>query len=153
MPDELLRPTIGAGVDMKVRPWRLKSQLYVAFFGTAIACTVIAVLNARRLGVDAAGRRRILLAGAIGLAASTAAFLLLDDLLCAEDPYAMVPNIAATAIAMLCSLSQQRVQRPMDRAVQLRGTEYRSLWWPGIPAAIGGGILHTLVLYLVDVAL
>ena len=37
MPDELLRPTIGAGVDMSVRPWRLMSQTYVAFFGGVIA--------------------------------------------------------------------------------------------------------------------
>ncbi len=153
MPDELLRPTIGAGVDLGVRPWRLKSQIYVAFFGGVIACTVIAFLNARRLGVDAAEGRRILLAGAIGLTASTVAFLLLEDLLGAEDPYAAVPNIAAIAIAMVCSVIQQRIQQPMDRAFQLRGAEYRALWRAGIPAAIAGVILHTLILYLVDVAL
>ncbi len=59
MPDELLRPTIGAGVDMSVRPWRPMSQTYVAFFGGVIASTVIAFLNARRLGVDADKRRLI----------------------------------------------------------------------------------------------
>jgi hypothetical protein len=153
MPDELLRPTIGAGVDMTVRPWRLKSQLYVAFFGGPIACTVIAFLNARRLGVAAPERRLILVAGAIALTASTAAYLVLEGLLGADDPYAMVPNIAATAIAMVCSLIQQRFQRPMDRAFQLRGAEYRALWGPGIAAVIGGGILDALVYFLVDVAL
>jgi hypothetical protein len=153
MPDELLRPTIGAGVDLKVRPWRLKSQIYVAFFGGPIACTVIAFLNARRLGVDAAERRTILVAGAIALTVSTAAYIFLEDLLGSEDPYAMVPTIAATAIAMICSLIQQRRQRPMDRAFQLRGAEYRALWGPGIAATIGGGILDALIYYLVDGAL
>jgi hypothetical protein len=153
MPDELLRPTIGAGVDLTVRPWRLKSQLYVAFFGGPIACTVIAFLNARRLGVDAAERRTILVAGAIALAVSTAAYIYLEDLLGSEDPYAMVPSIAATAIAMVCSLIQQRRQRPMDRAFQLRGAEYRALWGPGIAATIGGGILDALIYYFVGGAL
>ena len=61
-------------VDMSVRPWRLMSQTYVAFFGGVIASTVIAFLNARRLGVEAARRRLILLVGAGGLVAVIAVF-------------------------------------------------------------------------------
>jgi hypothetical protein len=153
MPDELLRPTIGAGVDLSVRPWRLMSQTYVAFFGGVIAATTIAFLNARRLGVDAAKVRLILLTGAAGLVASVVAFNVLDDRLSSDDSYTAVANIAATAIALTCSFAQQRFQRLMDRAFQLRGTDYRSLWKAGIAAAISGTVIHAVLVYLVGVAL
>ncbi|MFG1813392.1 hypothetical protein ACGFIF_06485 [Kribbella sp. NPDC049174] len=146
MPDELLRPTIGAGVDLKVRPWRLMSQTYVAFFGGAIASTVIAFLNARRLGVDAAGRRLILLTGAAGLVAVTIALALPFG----EYDETPVPSVVVTAIAMVCSYVQQRIQRPMDRAFQLRGTDYRPLWGPGIAATVGGVAVQILIAALVD---
>lgn len=149
MPDELLRPTIGAPVDLSVRPWRLMSQTYVAFFGGVIAATTIAFLNARRLGVDAAKRRLILLTGAVGLLVSIVVVFSVN--LGADDPYSAVPNVATTAVALVTSYVQQKIQRPMDRAVQLRGIEYRPLWGPGIAAAIGGMAVQTLIVYLVDV--
>jgi hypothetical protein len=153
MPDELLRPTIGAGVDLSVRPWRLMSQTYVAFFGGVIASTVIASFNARRLGVDAAKRRLIIVTGAIGLVMALAVFILLERLLGADDPYSAVPNVAATVIAVSSSALQQRFQRPMDRAFQLRGSDYRPLWGPGIAATAGGWAIQALIVYLVDGAL
>ena len=144
MPDELLRPTIGAGVDMSVRPWRLMSQTYVAFFGGVIASTVIAFLNARRLGVDAAKRRLILLAGVVGLAAVVVVFMLLPG----DGDATSGLRVGTRVVAVLCCLAQLRLQRPMDRAFQLRGTDYGSLWIPGIAATIGGGVVEVLVLLL-----
>jgi hypothetical protein len=146
MPDELLRPTIGTDVDLAVRPWRLMSQTYVAFFGGVVAATAIAFLNARRLGVDAARQRLILLTGAVGLVAATILFALPFGEW-AETP---LPNVADTAVALVCSFVQQRIQRPVDRAVQLRGTEYRSLWGPGIAATIGGAAVLFLIAFLMD---
>ncbi|WP_328999469.1 hypothetical protein OHA18_34140 [Kribbella sp. NBC_00709] len=142
MPDELLRPTIGAGVDMSVRPWRLMSQAYVAFFGGVIASTTVAFLNSGRLGVDAAKRRLILLTGLVGLVAVVALFALLggDGL-----------QVSTRVVAVLCFLVQLRVQRPMDRAFQLRGTDYGSLWRVGIPVTIGGAVAEFLILLLVTV--
>ena len=137
MPDELLRPTIGAGVDMKVRPWRLMSQTYVAFFGGVIASTVIAFLNSRRLGVDAAKRRLILLTGLAGLAGVIAVFALLD----ADDDVTSGFRVAVRVVAVLCCL------------VQLRGTDYGSLWGPGIAVAIGGAIAEAFILVIVAGAL
>ncbi len=135
MPDELLRPTIGAPVDMSVRPWRLMSQTYVAFFGGVIAATIIAFLNARRLGVDATKRRLILLTGVVGLMIAIVLSIVVD--VGAEgDPYALLPNVAVTATALVTSYIQQRIQRPMDRAIQLRGVDYRPLWIPGAPVSI-----------------
>jgi hypothetical protein len=149
MPDELLRPTIGAGVDMRARPWRLMSQTYVAFFGGVIASTVIAFLNARRLGVDAAKRRLILLTGAIGLVGVSIVFALLNG----DGGLTSGLRVAIRAVAVVCCLIQVRIQRPMDRAFQLRGTDYGSLWGPGIAATVGGAIVEALILVLVAEAL
>lgn len=142
MPDELLRPTIGAGVDMSVRPWRLMSQTYVAFFGGVIASTVIAFLNARRLGVDAAKQRLILLTGLAGLIAVVVVFVLVDG----DEDVTSGLRISSRVIAVLCCLVQFRLQRPMDRAFQLRGTDYGKLWGPGIAVTIGGAIAEALIL-------
>ncbi|WP_020384736.1 hypothetical protein [Kribbella catacumbae] len=148
MPDELLRPTIGADVDMSARPWRLTSQAYVAFFGGVIATTVIATLNARRLGVPVSGRRLILLSGGAGLVLAAIALILLTDELTASSG----TRVAIRVIAVLTCLAQLRIQQPMDRAFQLRGTEYRSLWGPGLAAVIGCGLLEIAVLALVVIA-
>ncbi len=144
MPDELLRPTIGAGVDMSVRPWRLMSQAYVAFFGGVIGSTIIASLNARRLGVDAAKRRLILLIGAGGLVAVIAVSSLLNG----DDDLASGLGVGIRVVAILTCLAQLRLQRPMDRAFQLRGTDYGSLWGPGIAATIGGAVAEALILLI-----
>ncbi|TDD21837.1 hypothetical protein E1218_20170 [Kribbella turkmenica] len=145
MPDELLRPTIGTGVDLKVRPWRLMSQAYVAFFGGAIASTVITFLNARRLGVSAGRRGLILLTGVGGVAAVIAVFVLSGG--DRDYPYGL--RIAVRVIAVGCCLVQLHLQRPMDRAFQLRGGDYASLWGPGIGAVAGGIAADTLIEELV----
>ena len=149
MPDELLRPTIGAGVDMQVRPWRLMSQTYVAFFGGVIASTVIAFLNARRLGVDATKRRLILITGAVGLVAVSIMFALLHG----DGGLTSGLRAAIRVVAVVCCLIQLRIQRPMDRAFQLRGSDYGSLWVPGIAATVGGAVVEALILVLVAEAL
>ncbi|ADB32433.1 hypothetical protein Kfla_3373 [Kribbella flavida DSM 17836] len=148
MPDELLRPTITAGVDLSVRPWRLLPQAYVAFFGGVIAVTVIAFFNARRLGIDAAKRRLILLTGAVSLAASAVLVTLLT-----QDDGSSGLRVATRIVAVACCLVQLKLQQPMDRAFQLRGADYASLWGPGIAAVIGCGILEVGVLAAVAVAL
>ncbi|HEY4569758.1 MAG TPA: hypothetical protein VIH10_09845 [Kribbella sp.] len=149
MPDDLLRPTIGVGVDLSVRPWRLMSQTYVAFFGGVIAVTAVAFLNARRLGVEPVKRRLILLAGGIGLIAVIAVFVLFDG----DQGITSGLRVSTRVLAVVCCLVQVRLQRPMDRAFQLRGTDYGSLWWPGIAAVIGGAVAEALILLLVAVAL
>ena len=149
MPDELLRPTIGAGVDMSVRPWRLMSQAYVAFFGGVIGSTIIASLNARRLGVNAAKRRLIVLIGAGGLVAVIAVFTLLNG----DDDLGSGFGVGIRVVAILTCLAQLRVQRPMDRAFQLRGTDYGSLWATGFGVTIAGAVAEALILILVTVAL
>jgi hypothetical protein len=149
MPDELLRPTIGADVDISARPWRLMSQAYIAFFGGVVATTVIAVLNARRLGVPVKGQRLIALSGLGGLVLAAVALRLLTDEVSATSG----TQVAIRVIAVLTCLGQLRIQQPMDRAFQLRGAEYKSLWGPGIAAVIGGGLLEAVLLALVVIAI
>jgi hypothetical protein len=148
MADELLRPTITANVDLSVRPWRLMSQAYVAFFGGVLAVTLIAFLNARRLGVDAARQRQILAVGVVALVVSAAVVVFLTD-----DEASSGLRIATRVVAVLCCLVQLRIQRPMDRAFQLRGTDYKSLWGPGIAAVIGLGIVELVLLAVLAVTL
>ncbi|MGW6196437.1 hypothetical protein ACWF0M_09845 [Kribbella sp. NPDC055110] len=148
MPDELLRPTVGAGVDMSARPWRLMSQTYVAFFGGVLASTAVAYLNAGRLGVDAAKRRLILLTGLVGLLAVIGVFVLLYD-----DSGTSGIRVIIRVVAVLCCLVQLRLQRPMDRAFQLRGADYESLWGVGIGVAVGAAIAEVMILVLVWVLL
>ncbi|TDW86460.1 MULTISPECIES: hypothetical protein [Kribbella] len=149
MPDELLRPTVGAGLDMSARPWRLLSQTYVAFFGGVLASTAVAFLNAGRLGVDAAKRRLILLTGLVGLLAVIGVFVLLYD----DAGVTSGLRVSIRVVAVLCCLVQLRLQRPMDRAFQLRGADYGSLWGWGIAVTIGGAIAEALILFLVTVVL
>ncbi|WP_410792354.1 hypothetical protein [Kribbella sp. C-35] len=149
MPDELLRPTVGAGVDMSARPWRLMSQTYVAFFGGVLASTAVAFLNAGRLGVDAAKRRLILLTGLVGLLAVIGVFVLLYD----DAGVTSGLRVSIRVVAVLCCLVQLRLQRPMDRAFQLRGADYGSLWGWGIAVTIGGALVEALILLLVTVVL
>jgi hypothetical protein len=147
MPDDLLRPTIGAGVDMSARPWRLMSQTYVAFFGGVLASTTIAYLNAGRLGVDAAKRRLILLTGLGGLLVVIGVHLLMYD----DSGITSGLHVGVRVVAVLCCMAQLRLQRPMDRAFQLRGADYKSLWGMGIAVTLGGAIAEGLILFLVSV--
>ena len=149
MPDELLRPTIGAGVDMSARPWRLMSQTYVAFFGGVLASTVIAYLNAGRLGIDAAKRRLIQLTGLAGFVVVVAVFLLLYG----DSGVTSGLRVGIRVVAVLCCMVQLRLQRPMDRAFQLRGQDYKSLWGTGIAVTVGGAVVEGVLLYLATVAL
>ena len=142
MPDELLRPTIGADVDLSVRPWRLMSQAYVAFFGGVIATTLIAYLNAKRLGVEASKRRLVLIGGGVGLVLAAVAFTLLTN----SSEITSGVRVAIRVIAVAVCLVLLRIQQPMDRAFQLRNAEYASLWGPGIAAVIGCGLIEIALL-------
>ena len=145
MSDELLRPTIADRVDPKVRPWRLNSQAYVAFFGGVIAATIIASLNAGRLGLDRGKRLMIAGVGVVGLAVVIALYAVLND----DGERTQSLRIVVRIVAVLCILLQMRWQRPMDRAFQLRGTDYHSMWVLGPILVVVCAIVEALLLALV----
>jgi len=109
----------------------------------------VAYLNAGRLGVDAAKRRLILLTGLAGLLAVIGLFVLLYG----DSGVTSGLRVSIRVVAVLCCLAQLRLQRPMDRAFQLRGADYGSLWGVGIAATIGGAVAEALILLLVTVVL
>lgn len=126
------------------KPWRLGSQIYVAFFGGTIAATLIALLNGRRLGLD---RGKMLLVGATGTAVSLATVALVMHILLVgrgeATPvlpawiYALEGRMlryAHQGIAMLLAGGLIAIQRPADRLYQVNASDdqpYASLWLMG----------------------
>ncbi|MFK4085548.1 hypothetical protein ACI2LF_15650 [Kribbella sp. NPDC020789] len=145
MSDELLRPTIGSTVDPAVRPWRLTTQAFVAFFGGVIAGTVIAWLNSGRLGVDRGKRWLIVGTGVAGLAAVIALYAVLNG----DGERSSGLRVLVRVVAVLCILAQMRWQRPMDRAFQLRGADYHSMWVLGPILVVVCAVVEALLLALV----
>jgi hypothetical protein len=130
------------------RPWRLGSQLYVGFFGGALAVAAIAWVNAERLGVPAARRRLIVLIGAAGVAGTIAAALVAGTDV--GNTIRLVARVGGVATFGLLFL----VQRPFDRVYHsfTEGDEdqiYDALWVPGLAATFGLGIVQAVLTAIV----
>ncbi len=131
--DDLLQPTVAESAPKRKRPWRVASQLWVAFFGGVPAVTAIAYLNAGRLGASASKRRWILVAGVVALLVSIA--VIVWSITTTQERYAT--RIAVRLVAVLLFLVLARIQRDDDRHHQVFGAgEYASLWGPGIIATV-----------------
>lgn len=139
--DDLLRPTLehlAAPADGAARPWRLGSQVYVAFFGGAIAVAIIALLNAERLRLGRQAQAFVVACGVAGLAGTVLLVALVDD----------VPTFAKRAVALLAWGGMWLVQRSADRSVAFHARDedaYASLWRPGLLAVIAGAIAQGLL--------
>lgn len=132
--DGLLRPTLADHVPLTSdarRPWRLSSQVYVAFFGGVLAVTVIAMLNARRLRMPGSRQAAIAGFGALGLGAVIVAAAV-----------ASLPS-GARILVQLISLGAWGMmflaQRPYDRVHSVFSDrddddDYESLVAPGLAA-------------------
>lgn len=139
--EDLLRPTLQEHLPRTgVRPWRLGSQVYVAFFGGVLAVTAIAFLNAGMLHTPARVRAGILAFGAAGL---TAVIVLAAVLLGGDD----VPSGARTALTFVGVLAwggMFLLQRPYDRVYATFSREkdpdeqYESLIGAGLVAVVLG---------------
>lgn len=148
--DELLRPTLAdrsAPVAGAGRPWRLGSQVYVAFFGGVVAVAAVAGVNARRLGMDRTALAVIAGLGLAGLTGTVVLTMAVDDL----------PAYGRRAVALAAWGGMWLLQRSRDRnfAYHARDEEpYASLWLPGLAAVVVGGLLQGLVVYAItgDVA-
>lgn len=132
-PTQLLRPTISP-MSQGPKPWRLEPQLGVAVLGGVVACTALALLNARRLDAPEQVRRQLL---QVGLACFVAEFVLLAVLEAFGAPTASLWLVLIGA-SVLAYLLQARLVRRYDRAFQRRDGEYAPLWKPGLIAAFGG---------------
>ena len=144
--DELLQPTVARSTVTTERPWRVESQVYVAFFGGAIAVTTIAWLNARRLGLPNKSRLAILGVGTIALIATIVLALGLTsgD---AENLESSNARLIGRVAAVIGYVVMARIQAGADRVYRFReGENYESLWGAGISAAIVGGLLQAVLI-------
>lgn len=147
--NDLLRPTI-APEPPRALPWRVSSQFWVAFFGGVPAVTVIAYLNAGRLGASPFKRRWIVIAGVIALAVT----LITMAWLGIATESRQVARIAVRVIAVVLFLILARIQRDDDRRHQVFGLgQYDSLWGPGILVTVVSGVVLVGMALLVMFAL
>ena len=130
--DDLLRPSLQeheAPPPTAAKPWRVGSQVYVGFFGGALAVGAIAFVNTYRLRLPDRSRLFVVLATLAG-AAATGTMLALG----VARPSWQVGGVVTYGLAYL-------VQRRADRAFEYYGGEHDSLVAPGIVAALVGWFL------------
>jgi hypothetical protein len=141
--DDLLRPTL-AGHDagaQTYKPYRLSSQVYVGFFGGALALGAIGFLNAALLRMPVRARIAIV---AIALAAEAAlvAFILATD----TDE----GRLASIAAGLVAYGGAYLVQRSADRVYHFHADDeepYQSLIGPGLVACIAARIVEAALIY------
>jgi hypothetical protein len=143
--DDVFEPSLAGYREAEERPWRLGSQVYVAFFGGVLAVTAIAWLNARRLGLDDRSRLLILLLGVAGLVASVLVPVLRDE--DASDAYRLTSRI----IGVVAFGGLYLIQRSANRVHEsFRGDDeeaYASLWGPGLLAVVVGGLAQAAIVF------
>lgn len=149
--DDLLQATVGDDHRVFEPPWRVASQIYVAFFGGSLAVTVIAWVNARRLRMEDRSRLWILVAGAIAIAATFALYLAIldpsEEIALASMGGRRWARWGSRIVAVVLWIVLARIQNPAARRYQVRGDgEYSSLWLPGLGAVFGLGFIQAAVL-------
>ncbi|MEN6371606.1 MAG: hypothetical protein ABFD64_06280 [Armatimonadota bacterium] len=152
-PDDLLSPTLG---DQQLqpagrKPWQPTSLLYVAFFGGALAYTVIALINGRRIGLSKDKQNLIMLLGFIGLVASFIMhyfFPVIDGnfTLHTENKLSirLGDRIIGTALYLICSSFMNEANRIYQYRCK---TGYESLLGTGIAAVVGLGSAQLIIIY------
>ena len=142
--DDLLQPTLADQRQHRPleKPWRLGSQVYVAFFGGAFALGGIAFLNAGRLAMSM--RARLAIVG-IALAAEAALFAGVQATGTDEVRIAgIVAGLAAFGGAYLIQRSPDRVYHYHHPS---EDEEYESLFGPGLVACIVARIVEVAVIF------
>ena len=141
--DDLLRPTL-AGHDAAAKtykPYRLSSQVYVGFFGGALALGAIGFLNAALLRMPVRARIAIV---AIALAAEAA---LVAFILATNTDEGRIASIAAGLVAYG---GAYLVQRSADRVYHFHADDeepYQGLFGPGLLACICARVVEAALIY------
>lgn len=155
--DDLFKPTLSADPvakkDKKAEPWRVTSQLWVAFFGGVLPLTAIAYINSKRLMMSVKEQRQILMIGVAGYLLSFGLAYVLEQAGVMENLQSnegrLVFRFVGRAVAVLTYLVIARQQRSAERIFQFGGGEYSSLWGPGLLAIIVLEIVSRVVLVLI----
>lgn len=139
--DDLLRPSLEDRTPPPTggeRPWRLGSQVYVAFFGGPVAVTAVALLNAERLRLRPTASVLIAACGLAGLIATVVLAASIEDL----------PSYGRRAVALAAWGGMWWAQRLADRTYGFHARDeepYASLWIPGIAAVVLGNVVLVLL--------
>lgn len=150
---DLFEPTLQAAVagrrERPAEPWRVKSLMWIAFFGGSLALTAIAYLNGKRLKLSPARQHQVLLAGVAGFLLTLGAAYVLGQAEVAQrwqpGPGGSGFRLVSRAIALLAYLVILRLQRSAQRIYRFGGGEYASLWRPGLVAVMVLGTLQNFL--------
>jgi hypothetical protein len=137
--DDLLRPALQGRERTPYLPWRLTSQVYVGFFGGALALGGIAFLNAAMLGMSYAARVAIVVL-AVAAEAACVAFAALTGM---EDF-----RVASAGAGLAAYVGAYLIQRSADRVHHFHAGEdepYQSLFQAGLVAVIAARVFETVL--------
>ncbi|MBM0225359.1 MULTISPECIES: hypothetical protein [Micromonospora] len=144
MADDLFTPTITPAAYAEGRPpWRPGSLVYPAVFGGALAATVLALVNARRLRLPVGAVLAIVGTGLAALVARLAITVVLLDGH-TSGPARLVGALSGVLVWSVANLTQ----KGRFRTYEMRGGQAASLVLPGIAAALGLGIVEAVLIVL-----
>jgi hypothetical protein len=141
--DDLLQPTL-AGHERRpsqYKPWRLSSQVYVAFFGGALAVGAIGFYNSITLGMPV--RARLAIVG-MALAAEAALFAIVAA---TDTDEVRLVSIVAGLVAFG---GAYLLQRSPDRVYHYHADDdepYESLFGAGVIACIVARLIEAAVIF------
>jgi hypothetical protein len=141
--DELLRPALTGYRRTGYKPWRLQSQIYVGFFGGALAVGAIAFANAVMLGMSVRARVAI-----VALALAAEAALLVAAAAITRDATVLV-RFGIPVAGVIAYGGAFLIQRSADRVYQFHTDEeepYESLFGAGLVACIVARIADAMLL-------
>lgn len=135
---DLLSPTLQHRAEQArgPAPWRLSSQVYVAFFGGSLAVAAIAVMNARRHAMPARAQATI---AAIGVVTFIAVLIVASVILAGsgDDDTPSGLRVAVQLVSVAGWGLMFLIQRPHDRVFEAFGNrEHASLVLPGLAAVL-----------------
>lgn len=148
---DLLAPTL-AGHEPRTwdrrLPWRLQSQVFVGFFGGALAVTIIAVLNGRRLRMPT---DRVAVIAAIGVLGTVVGILAAGLV----DGSGGASRLVVQLAGVLTCGPLYRLQRSPDRVHSTFSPhedpddDHASLVLPGIAAVIGSLVVQAALVTVI----
>ena len=150
--DELLAPSLQAEARVVrppagERPWRLSSQVYVGFFGGALAVAALAWANARRLHAPRETQRWIVVLGGLGVVVSVVVSYVLYG-----DDFGRSARLGYRIVGVLLAGALYKLQEPADRVYSFRtpgddDEQYDPMWAPGLLATFVGGAAQLALVF------
>ncbi len=152
MNEDLLQPSLTDEKQYRQLPWSNNAQLLVAFFGGALALTIFAYMNGKRLLLSTRELLDIVAVGTLGTVASLLAYAYLaaptvtDAPLVARGDQSMLTRFAPRIIAMVTYLIIIYFQRRGLRMYKFSTDgEYDSPWKVGLILIFVVGTLQNIV--------